>query len=146
MYVHLAYKTIEIHRFSRLTTIAKEVFEFFAIVTVETVHLTFRWLSSRTRIRFRFEFRDFKLKAWCWSINILITLIRLIRINDDSQFIISRCITEKFFTSWLIVHVSQRLIDISAHFDEFVQISRFVQLSNKDFLQFVKHLILEIFE
>jgi hypothetical protein len=65
----------------------------------------------------------------------------LIRVDNDSHFFISGCITEKFFTSWFIVHVSQCLISISAHFDEFVQISRFIRFDNKNFLQFVWHLI-----
>jgi hypothetical protein len=64
--------------------------EFFAIVAVETVHLIFWWLSNHTRTRFR----DFKSWAWDRFISVLIDLIILIRINDDSDFFISCCITE----------------------------------------------------
>ncbi len=137
MHVHFTYEAIEIY-LSELTIVARKVFWFFTIVTIETVHLIFWWLSNRTRTRFR----DFKSKTRNWSIIIL----SLIRINDDNHFIISCCIAEKFFTSWFIVHISQNLINVATHLDKFMKISRFVRLDSESLLQLVRHLILEIFE
>jgi hypothetical protein len=81
VHIYFSYKVVRIHLF-RLSTIAKEMIEFFAIVVVEIVHLIFKWwLSDRTKTRFRF--RDFESRTWNRSIRIL---IRLIRIDDDNDF------------------------------------------------------------
>jgi hypothetical protein len=125
MHVHFTYEIIRIH-LSWLTTIARKMFWFISIVAIDDIHLIFRWwLSDHRKDLFRFRIKIFESRTWCWSI---IILIFLIRINNDSHFFISCCITEKFFTSWLTVHISQDLIRITTHLDEFMKISRCLQL------------------
>jgi hypothetical protein len=81
----------------------ERMFRFITVVLIDDIHLIFRWwLSDCSRIRFKFEFRDFESRTRDWSI----TILSLIRINDDSDFFISCCIAEKFFTSRFIVHIS----------------------------------------
>jgi hypothetical protein len=112
-------------------------------VAIERIHLIFRWwLSDRSKVRFEFRFKDCESWAWNQLINVLIDLIR---INDDDDFF-AFSIIRKFFTSRLIVHISQDLICIATHLDKFMKISRFVRLDDKSFLQLVWHFILKIFE
>ncbi len=127
-----------------LTIIARKVFWFFTMITVEIVHLIVWWLSNHTKTRSR----DFKSWAWDRFVSVLIVLIILIRVNDDNYFFISCCIINiiiiiEIFSdvSRFIFNVFQNLIRVSTHFNEFVKISRFIRLNNKNLLQLVRHFL-----